>query len=79
MSQRSIEILVGRLITDEAFRDAFVMNRPAALQCFQDRGYDLTRIEVAAVLAVPVQWWREAATQIDVRLQKADLKRTEER
>ena len=73
VSQRNVEILIGRLITDEAFRDAFVMNRSAALQRFQDMGYELTAVEIAAVLAVPAQWWRDVATQIDVRLQKADL------
>ena len=79
MSQRNIEILIGRLITDEAFRDSFVMDRPAALTRFQETGYELTSVEIAAVLTVPVQWWRDAAAQIDVRLQKADLKRTGER
>ena len=73
VSQRSIEILIGRLITDEAFRDAFVMNRPAALQGFQDQGYELTRVEVGAILAVSPEWWRDVAAEIDPRLQKANL------
>jgi hypothetical protein len=73
VSQRSIEILIGRLITDEAFRDSFVMNRLGVLNRFQDLGYELTRVEIAAVLSVPPQWWRDVATRIDVRLQKADL------
>jgi len=73
VSQRSIEVLIGRLITDEAFRDAFVMNRAAALQRFQETGCELTPVEVAAVLAVSPNWWRDAAAQIDLRLQKVDL------
>ena len=70
MSQHSIEILIGRLITDELFRDSFVMNRSAALQRFQDNGHELTAVEINAT---PVHRWREVATHIDVRLQTADL------
>ena len=73
MSLRSIEILIGRLITDEAFRDAFVMNRPAALRRFQEIGYELTAVEIDAVLAVSARRWRDIATQIDLRLQEVDL------
>ena len=73
MSQRSIEILVGRLITDEAFRDAFVMDRSATLQQFQDQGHELTRVEIGAVLTVSPGWWRAIAADFDFRLQKANL------
>lgn len=73
MSQRNIEIFIGRLITDEAFRDAFVMNRSAALQQFQDKGYELTRVEIEAVLSVSPGRWRDIASDLDPRLQKANL------
>ena len=73
MSQRSIEILVGRLITDEAFRDAFVMDRSATLQQFQDQGHELTPVEIDAVLTVSPEWWRDIAADFDLRLQKANL------
>jgi len=73
VSQRSIEILVGRLITDEAFRDAFVMDRSATLQQFQDQGHELTRVEIEAVLTVSPGWWRDIAADFDLRLQKANL------
>jgi hypothetical protein len=73
VSQRSVEILVGRLITDEAFRDAFVMNPPVALQQFHDKGHELTPVEIEAVLTVPPGWWREIAAELDPRLQKANF------
>jgi hypothetical protein len=73
VSQRSIEVLIGRLITDEAFRDTFVVNRSAALQQFQDTGYELTRVEVEAILTVPPRWWRHVAADLDPRLQRANL------
>ena len=66
VAQRSIEILIGRLITDEAFRDAFFIDQRQALGRFHESGYELTPIEV----------WRRAAEHIDPRLQKVDLSRS---
>ena len=73
MSQRSIEILIGRLITDEAFREAFLADRCVALQGFCEAGHDLTSIEKLAVLSTPSEFWTRVAEQIDPRLQKANL------
>jgi hypothetical protein len=73
VAQRSIEVLVGRLITDEAFRAAFIRNRSLALQSFQQAGHELTAMEVAAVLATPAAVWTTAADQVDPRLQKSSL------
>ena len=75
MAQRSIEILVGRLLTDEAFRDAFVSNALTVLEAFSETGYDLTPLEVAAFMATPKRLWNEFAAQLDPRLQKANLGR----
>ena len=73
MAQRSIEILIGRLITDEAFREAFVANCSLALQQFCEAGHDLTSTEMLAVMSTPAGLWIEVAEQIDPRLQKASL------
>jgi len=37
-------------------------------------GYELTRIEIAAVLSTPADVWSRAADQIDPRLQKSSLR-----
>ena len=73
MAQRSIEILIGRLITDEAFRNAFRRNRAQTLQAFLETGHELTAPEVAAVFATPAALWSQVAEGIDPRLQKAQL------
>jgi hypothetical protein len=75
VAQRSIEILIGRLITDEAFRDAFRDNAAAALIGFAESGYELTPIEKAAALATPFDVWERAAELVDPRLQKVSLNR----
>jgi hypothetical protein len=70
VAQRSIELLIGRLLTDEAFRSAFRTNAMTALAGFVDSGYELTRLEIDALRATPVDLWDRAAEQIDPRLQK---------
>jgi hypothetical protein len=73
VAQRSIEVLIGRLITDEAFRDAFLTNRVLTLQNFVESGHELTGVEAAAIHATPATLWRIVANQIDPRLQRAKL------
>jgi hypothetical protein len=73
VTQRSIEILIGRLITDEAFRAAFYENAAATLEAFIESGHELTAIELAALSSTPFEFWAVAAGQIDPRLQKASL------
>ena len=73
MAQRSIEILIGRLITDEAFRDTFLLDGPLALHRFSEGGHELTALEISALLATPHALWTVVADQVDPRLQKASL------
>ena len=39
-----------------------------------EQGWDLSRIEVDALLATEVRLWSEAAARIDSRLQRCSLK-----
>jgi hypothetical protein len=73
MAQRSIEILIGRLITDEAFRNTFRDEPYAAIGAFMLAGYDLNAIEIAAISATPFELWQLVAEHIDFRLQKVSL------
>ena len=70
MAQRSIEILIGRLITDEAFRSAFRKDAGTTLTGFIESGYDLTTLEITSLRATPEGLWERVAEQIDPRLQK---------
>ena len=74
MAQRSIEILIGRLMTDEAFRFAFRRDAMTALTGFMESGYELTPVEVAALCATPASVWEQVARHIDPRLQKVSLR-----
>ncbi len=70
MAQRSVEMFIGRLLTDEACRTSFLLNPVAALTAFAELGHELTAVEVAALIAVPPHIWRTAADGIDPRLQR---------
>jgi hypothetical protein len=74
LSQRIIEILIGRLITDEQFRFDFLNNPENILRDLSDRGQELSRTEIAALVNTDPQLWARTADAIDPRLQKASLK-----
>lgn len=73
MAHRSIEILIGRLITDEAFRSAFRTDATMTLTRFMESGYELTNVEIAALGATPARAWEAIAEHVDSRLQKVCL------
>ncbi len=73
MSQRNVEVLIGRLVTDEAFRAMFLRDPAATLTQFVEWGYDLTPPEIAALQATDPSLWARTAEQIDPRLQRASL------
>lgn len=73
MAQRNVEIVIGRLITDEAFRGDFFRDPAMTLTRFTESGYDLTSLEIAALRATHVGVWALAAEQIDPRLQKVSV------
>jgi hypothetical protein len=74
MSQVNVEILIGKLATDEEFRCRFARNRTATLDDFVGRGHTLTTSEIAALLGTKVERCEEFAAAIDPRIQKASLK-----
>lgn len=79
MAQRNVEIVIGRLMTDEAFRTAFFDDPAIALTRFIESGYDLTAVEIAALRATDTRVWAQAAEQIDPRLQKVSFDGREQR
>ena len=74
VTQRSIEMVVGRLVTDEEFRATFLRDPHGALAQLLERGTHLTHAEIAALIAMDAEFWDRVADEIDPRLQKANLK-----
>lgn len=73
--QRSIEILIGKLITDEEFRRAFQADPKATLDAVRGSGLELNSGEILALTETDRSMWDRFADEIDSRLQKASLKR----
>jgi hypothetical protein len=74
LAQRIIEILIGRLITDEEFRVRFIENPEQTLFELSNWGLELSRTEIAALVKTDPAVWMRTADLIDPRLQKASLK-----
>ena len=74
LSQRSIELLIGRLVTDEEFRISFLKDPAETLGEFIESGHELTAVEIQALAASSPLFWREVAERLDPRLQKVTLK-----
>lgn len=75
MAQRTIEMLIGRLITDERFRSEFLDSPEATLNNLCALGLELSRSEIAALVDTEPSLWTQAAARLDRRLQKINLTR----
>ena len=75
MSQRLIELLIGRLITDERFRAEFLDDPENTLQGLCERGLELSRTEMAALINTDPELWSRTADAIDPRLQKVSFQK----
>ncbi|MEO8677642.1 MAG: Os1348 family NHLP clan protein [Vicinamibacterales bacterium] len=73
MTQQSIEMVIGRLVTDEEFRRAFHSDPHEAIASLLKTGMHLTRAEIAALVAMDPGVWARVSDLVDPRLQKADL------
>lgn len=75
MSQRNVEAVVGRLVTDEAFREQFQSDRAAAIDALIVSGLQLTSVERQALIELSCSALKDCADQLDPRLQKISLRR----
>ncbi len=78
MSQKTVQLVIGRLITDEDLRLQFLLNPMETLATFRDQGFDLTRREMDALIQTDRDLWEHSAERIHPHLQRCTL-RTRER
>ena len=74
MTQKSVEIVIGKLASDEDLRAAFRGNRTAAIRSLQQQGLELTPLEVASLNRLEVDALDRLASTLDPRLKKVSLK-----
>ncbi|MBN1890402.1 MAG: Franean1_4349 family RiPP [Thermoflexales bacterium] len=68
MTKSSVEQIIGRMITDEAFRKAFFKDPAQALE-----GYELSEEELAALLATKVEDVEGFSRKLDERITKGKI------
>ncbi|HEX3531156.1 MAG TPA: Os1348 family NHLP clan protein [Thermoanaerobaculia bacterium] len=76
MSQRSVEILLGKLVTDEEIRQRFRVDPAGVLVVARERGLELSAVEVEALRGLQagaLDKLDKLAGALDPRLQKASL------
>ena len=73
MSHRAVEIVLGRLATDETLRKRFAAGAAHALEELHAQGLELSAVERAALECLDPAALAEFARALDARLQKACL------
>lgn len=74
MSQKNVELIIGKLATDEEFREQFQKDPARALLGCTDRGFELTTCELTALVATDPAAYDRFADSLDPRLLKASLR-----
>jgi len=73
MSQRNVEIVIGKLVTDEALRWEFRRRPASALLRLAEHGLSLTTAEADAILGLDMPALEQFVNTLDERLQKVSL------
>jgi len=68
MAQKTVQLIIGRILTDEPFRDRFVADPGGTLSSLREMGYDLTRLELDALSNTNRELWEHGPDWIDARL-----------
>jgi hypothetical protein len=76
MSQKTVQLVIARLVTDEELRLQFLRDPVETLTAFRDQGFELTRDEVEALIQTDRELWAYAAGRIHPRLQRCSFRRT---
>jgi len=74
VSHRHLEVVIGRLVTDEEFRNRFLQHTADWVGELVDAGLELSTAELSALRRTDATAWRALADAIDPRLQKASLR-----
>lgn len=73
MSQRAVEIFIGKLLTDDGFRARFQKDRACVVADMEALGIPLTGIEREALFAVDLNCCERLAQKLDPRIRKMNL------
>ncbi len=74
MAQKSVELIIGKLVTDDGFRHRFQRDRTGVLEELEFSGFTLTSVEKEVVLSLIPSIFENFARRVDPRIRKIDLK-----
>jgi len=74
LSQDNVERVIGRLLTDEAFRASYCEDPAAALESLVESGMTLNPCELRALTTLDPRMISSFAEALDPRIQKTDLR-----
>jgi predicted regulator of amino acid metabolism with ACT domain len=74
MSQKTVQLVIGWVLTDEELRLRFVERPRETLAELQDQGYELTWSEIDALARSDPHTWETMARRLDPRLQRCSLR-----
>ena len=73
MSQRNVELFIGRLLTDVELRRRFAGAPLETVSEFCEQGWELNRGEMDALAQLDMRLWCQAAASLPSRLQRCSL------
>jgi hypothetical protein len=73
MAQRTVQLIIGQVLTDEELRSDFLERPFETLTSLRDRGFELTKVEIDALVRSDRRFWAVGAEWIDGRLQRCRL------
>jgi hypothetical protein len=74
MSHRNVQLVIGRLVTDEELRQQFLRAAHETLARLSERGWDLTSAEIDALIETDAHLWSWVAVKLPSRLQRCSLR-----
>jgi hypothetical protein len=77
MSLKTVQLIVGRLVTDEEYRLTFLSDPTGTLMDLRNQGVELTPGEIEALIRTDHGLWTDVARRIDPQLQRSSLRRND--
>ena len=74
MAYKTVQLIIGRILTDEELREKFLVAPGETLTSLRDDlGFELTTTEIDAIASTDRQLWKAGPNWLDARLQRCPL------
>jgi len=74
MAHKTVQFVIGQILTDEELREKFLVAPVETLSAFRDSGLELSDAEIEALTNTDRKLWTSGPEWIDSRLQRCCLK-----